>query len=93
MDKYLIVYGDDNSLFYTTAPNFMTAFFEFAKYTGTSFEPVVEKAIRAMITPSDIIELYNHFTSYCDEIQKVFKIESVIYPEVYAEQKEGDSNG
>lgn len=87
MSKYLIVYGDNNSLFQTATQSLMAAVFELAKYTGTSFEPVVEKAIRAMITPSDIIELYNHFTSNCDEIQEVYKIEGVIYPSEYPEQK------
>ncbi len=89
MNKYLFIYGDDNSLFQTTAPNFVTAFFEFTKYTGTSFSPVVEKALRAMNTPAEIIDLYSHFSTGYDEIQTVFKIDCVLY----SEEKDGENNG
>ncbi len=88
MNKYLIVYGDDNSHFYTTAPDFMTAFLEFTKYTGTSFSSVVEKALSAMDTPSEIIELYSHFSAGYEEIQTVYKIESILY----SEEKDGESD-
>ncbi len=87
MNKYLIIYGQDNSLFYTIAPNFITAFFEFAKYTGTSFPPVVEMALRAMNTPSEVIELYSHLCTGYEEIQTVYRIESILYSEV----KDGES--
>ncbi len=67
----------------------MTAFLEFTKYTGTSFSSVVEKALSAMDTPSEIIELYSHFSAGYEEIQTVYKIESILY----SEEKDGETNG
>lgn len=79
MNKFLIVYGHDNSFFYAEASTFLDAVFALAKYTGNSFSTVYEKALKAMGAPSEIIELYNRLVSGYDEIQTVYKIDSVLY--------------
>ncbi|MCM1276989.1 MAG: hypothetical protein NC299_16775 [Lachnospiraceae bacterium] len=77
MDKYLIVFGDDNSCFYVEAPTFLDAVFEFAKYTSYSLKQTYEKALRAMTGVDEIIELYDRLTQGYDEIRSIYKIELV----------------
>lgn len=79
MNIFLIVYGRDNSFFYSEAETFLEAVFEHAKYTGNSFSPTYEKALKAMDSPSEIIELFNRFVAGYDEIQTVYKIDSILY--------------
>ncbi|MEZ3438612.1 MAG: hypothetical protein K1W18_07005 [Oscillospiraceae bacterium] len=79
MNKFLIVYGHDGSFFYTETSTILDAVFALANYTGNSFSEACEKAIKAMCTPSDIIELYNRFVCGYDEIQAVYKIDSILY--------------
>ncbi len=94
MNKYLIIYGQDNSFFYTMASSFADAFLEFAKYIGSSLPSVFDKALKAMDTPSEIIELYNHLCAGYETIQTVYKIGSILYS-VEKERAEicgGDTN-
>lgn len=79
MNKYLILYGDDSSFFFTEASTVIDAVFALAKYTGNSFSPTCEKALNAMEEVSETIELYNRFVAGYDEIQAIYKIDSVLY--------------
>lgn len=87
MNKYLILYGDDGSFFFTDALSVIDAVFALAKYTGNSFSPTYEKALNAMDEISETIELYNRFVAGYDEIQAIYKVDSVLYNK---HQKIGD---
>lgn len=79
MNKYLILYGNDGSTFYTEAADCLAAVLELAKYTGNTLAPIYEKALRSMDKPTEIITLYNSLVDGYDEIQEVYKIDSVVY--------------
>ncbi len=76
MNKYLILYGNDGSTFYTMADAFADAVFELAKYTGNTLSPVCEKALESLDKPEEIIGLYNRLVDGYDEIQRIYKIDS-----------------
>lgn len=77
MNNYLIVYSDDR-FFVTEAVSFADAVFSLAKYTGNDLNPTYKKALLAMETPSEVVELYNRLAN-SDEIQTVYLIGSVLY--------------
>ncbi len=79
MNKYLIMYGQDGSYFIADAPTVLDAVFAFAKYVGALSKPSFEKAIRAMETTAEIVELFNHFADGYDEIQTIYIIGETVY--------------
>lgn len=93
MGEYLIIYNTDNSYAIIKAESFRAAVFGFAEYTGTVIEPILKKALNAMNTPEELVKLYNRVTNYNEEIQKVYKIERQVFPELETNEKDGESDG
>lgn len=79
MTTYLIVNGDDNDMFFVETETLLDAVFKLMEYTGTKIKPVCEKALRAMETATEIIELYNRFDSGYNLITAVYEIGNIIY--------------
>ena len=75
MDKYLILYGDDEFIS-ITADSLKECITSFAIWCGDD-SPLFEKAMLRMETPDEIVGLFERF-SYT-RIQAIMKISETVY--------------
>ncbi|MBD5128473.1 MAG: hypothetical protein HDT43_00885 [Ruminococcaceae bacterium] len=92
MCEYLIIYGVNDSFVIIEAKSFKGAIYGFAEYVGKAIEPIFKKALNAMDSLKESVELYNRITNYCEVIKKIYKIEAQLFPEPKDNVKGGESN-
>ena len=76
-EMYFVEFIDGSSPFFTkNAVAFKDMIIQLADYTGTNC-PLFIKALRGVSEESDIVDMYNLFSSYT--IDRVLKVEGIAY--------------
>ena len=73
--NYLVLYNNENYA-YIDAENLEDCIIQFADYMGDNTDLFL-KALKGCHTPTDYIEMYEHFSNY--NISSILLIQQVIY--------------
>ncbi len=76
-EKYFVEFLDGSTPFFTqNAVAFKDMIIQLADYTGANC-PLFIKALKGVSEESDIVALYNMFSSF--EIERILKVECIVY--------------